>query len=275
MCYTSGTTGNPKGVVYTHRSTFLHTMGAMTADSARRPRVRPHPAGRADVPRQRLGPRPRRRRRRRRPRHARPDLSGQGDRRPRRRGAGHGRGRRADDLDAGAARAEGSRHVGAAGDPVRRFGRAEGAVGGVPRAARAADPAGVGHDRDEPGRRRSRRLDADQQLLPAGRAGRAARRRQGRADVRRRVPRRRARHARAGARATASRAASCSAAATGSRRRTTTTRGRARASPTTAGCAPATWRRWTSAAGSASSTARRTSSSRAASGSRRSSWRTS
>jgi fatty-acyl-CoA synthase len=29
MCYTSGTTGNPKGVAYSHRCNYLHAMGSM------------------------------------------------------------------------------------------------------------------------------------------------------------------------------------------------------------------------------------------------------
>ena len=33
LCYTSGTTGNPKGVLYSHRSTMLHAYAAALPDA--------------------------------------------------------------------------------------------------------------------------------------------------------------------------------------------------------------------------------------------------
>ena len=56
MCYSSGTTGNPKGVVYSHRSTLLHSLITLTVDGAGPVGARRRDAGRADVPRQRVGP---------------------------------------------------------------------------------------------------------------------------------------------------------------------------------------------------------------------------
>ena len=55
LCYTSGTTGNPKGVLYSHRSTVLHSFAACTVDGLGLSAAETAAAGRADVPRQRLG----------------------------------------------------------------------------------------------------------------------------------------------------------------------------------------------------------------------------
>ena len=55
MCYTSGTTGRPKGVVYSHRSTVIHTLVANQPDHWGLSANDERDARDADVPRQLLG----------------------------------------------------------------------------------------------------------------------------------------------------------------------------------------------------------------------------
>ena len=57
MCYTSGTTGNPKGVLYSHRSNVLHSMMAVMPDVLGLSMRDVVDAGGADVPCQCLGAR--------------------------------------------------------------------------------------------------------------------------------------------------------------------------------------------------------------------------
>ena len=55
MCYTSGTTGDPKGVLYSHRSNVLHSMMANNGDALGATLEGRDAAGGAAVPRQQLG----------------------------------------------------------------------------------------------------------------------------------------------------------------------------------------------------------------------------
>ncbi len=52
LCYTSGTTGNPKGALYSHRAIVLNALVWLYAGRAVAVGARDHPAGGADVPHQ-------------------------------------------------------------------------------------------------------------------------------------------------------------------------------------------------------------------------------
>ena len=108
-------------------------------------------AGRADVPRQRLGHRAGRARRRRLAGHARRHDAAREPGEADHRGGRHLHRRRPDHL-AGRPAPPGRQAAQAARHRLRRLGGAEGAERGLPRAGRPPDPAGLGHDRDPPGR---------------------------------------------------------------------------------------------------------------------------
>ena len=50
LCYTSGTTGNPKGVLYSHRSTVLHALATMADSIGVRPTTASCPSCRCSTP---------------------------------------------------------------------------------------------------------------------------------------------------------------------------------------------------------------------------------
>ncbi len=262
MCYTSGTTGRPQG------RRLLASLDR--AAHARRRPLRPlglaqhrlPAAGDADVPRQQLGPALRRGDARHQARLARAAPASRRPARPDHRRAADARPGRADDLDGAdpglrplAGRA--ARPLEAAERHALAGRRRRGARGADPRLrqARRHDRPGLGHDRDLAAgdlvvpARRDRRPRRGRALPPrrdGRRAGAAGRRAHPRRQRRGRTVGRQERRRDPGARARSSPA------------RTTACRRARTSSPTTAGCAPATSRRWTSSASCASPTAPRT-----------------
>ena len=262
MCYTSGTTGRPKGVAYSHRSTILHTLIGCLADhwglrstDSLMPVTPMFHANSWGLPYARGDARHSHRLSRTASasgRPARPDAARAAD----------ARARRADDLDGPdpglrplARRA--ARPLEAA-ERHALAGRRRGGSGSADprvRQARHLDHPGLGHDRD---------LAAGDRLVPARRSA-------GRGRRRALSPRRAGRHPGAAGRGSGARRRRRErAVGRQERRRDPGARpvhhrlvppraARPRtSSPTTAGCAPAMSRRWTSSASSASPTAPRT-----------------
>ena len=113
LCYTSGTTGNPKGVAYSHRSIYLHSMQVCSAEAFGLGPAQQGARRGADVPRDGLGPAVRGLHVRRLAADAGPVPAGGAAGRDDRDGAADAGRRGADDLDrpAGLPRRQPDRHL--------------------------------------------------------------------------------------------------------------------------------------------------------------------